>query len=98
MTKDEIISYFKEWLELADKQHELNEKTSGMFVGLNDTRSIHIDERDFQHVADQLQPTIIYNPAWNNSYSLYGEEYFYTEIDGKRIKVFALWTKAKEAE
>ena len=98
MTKDEIISYFKEWLELADKQYELDLKTSCMFVGLNDRQSIHIDKRVFPHVADQLQPTIIYNPAWNNSYSLYGEEYFYTEIDGKRIKVFALWIKAKETE
>lgn len=98
MTKDEIISYFKEWLELADKQYELNIKTPSMFVGTNDRQSIHIDEQVFPRVAEQLQPTIVYNPAWCKSDSLYGEEYFYTEIDGRRIKVFALWTKAKETE
>lgn len=66
------------------------------FCGLDTQREIHISSSKFSRVVEWMQAVVTYNPNWKCVSSTAVEAYFYTELFGKKYKVFALLDSKEE--
>lgn len=94
MTRETFIKACEKYIALKEAMRELH-KDNRFFCIVESVSEIHIctndwEEIDFDYIASVCKAIVTYNP---NHTETTGEKYFYIPINGKNIKVFALWKK-----
>ncbi len=94
ITKEEFIKACEKYIALKEAMRKLY-KDSDFFCITEEVSEIHISAVksngiDFNYLASICKAVVICNPNFTDRV---GEKYFYIPINGKNIKVFALWNK-----
>lgn len=93
MTKEELFNYLRE-VEFYFRSLRRVDKETDMFCfGLVHSNEIHLNSSKFYQIVDILQPTVTFNPNWDNRHPHRLEAYFYVELNGYKYKLFALLDK-----
>lgn len=92
-TKEDFIKACEKFIELKKAMVAFDRATDMAFCIVERANEIHMSSiggLTFDGAVNLLQPTVTYNPNYSQ---ISGMKYFYLPIDGKQIKVFALWSK-----